>query len=157
MGFNGTAWYIFNEVWWTWFPKNEHWQICVSFAEATSMMFRSPLIKNKSIRTTKKERHETLTTYRNEGMSTHTRSLIRTKHLYMSYVSYCYHFCYSVWQQLKRESVCVLLEQKAKLCSAVWPSGDTVHMLLFVPSREAGHPSLSHLLFCSACLSSDAV
>ena len=38
---------------------------------------------------------------------------------------------------------------KAKLCSSVWPSGHTVHMLLFLPSRGAFHLSLTYSLLLS--------
>lgn len=93
------------------------------------------------------------------NVNTHTRSLIRTKHLYMSYVSYCYHFCYSVWQQLKRESVCVLLEQKSQTllqrCLALWRR--RTHVNVCTEQRSWSPISLPRLLFCSACLSSHAV
>lgn len=53
---------------------------------------------------------------------TRTHSHTQTKHLYMSYARYCYHFCYSVWQQLfeTRECLCFLGAKTLLLCLALW-------------------------------------
>lgn len=72
---------------------------------------------------------------------TYTHSLAQTKHLYMSYVSYCYRFCYSVRQQLFETKECLCFIGAKPNSAAVWPSGDTVRMSLSALSRGAGHAS----------------
>lgn len=81
---------------------------------------------------------------RNGNIHTKTHSLTHPhKYLYMTYVSYCYHSCYSVWQQLFETRECLSFIGPKPNSAALFGPLDTLYTCYcFSPSRGGGHPSL---------------